>query len=242
VARFAYIDETGHTGLRLDDPRQPILTLVAVIVPEDQVQALGTSIRELTTFALGWLPRGIEVHGQELWSGTGPWKSLSHEQRIALYTEALELLETHHAYIAHASINKPRLSSRYPDPANPYLLALQFLCQKINDWPARSAGPIVLIADESKENELRAIEMVADLQSWGPGVVGGPRLGMIIDTLHFVRSPASPGVQMADLVAFIIHRQRLGQERHPLAAEGLDRLLSTVTDRTATWREEWPAR
>jgi hypothetical protein len=239
TVRFAYIDETGHSGNRLDDPRQPILTLVAVVINENQVQPLAKSLRDLVFAVLGWRPSGIEVHGQQIWAGTGPWKGIAPERRLASYVDALGLLEKHEALVAHASIDKALLRLRYSEPENPYLLALQFLCEKLNGW-ASYWGPVLLVADESKENELRAIEMVADLQLWGSGVVPGSPLGMIIDTLHFVRSQASPGVQMADLVAFTIHRHRHGVGSHPLAREGLDRLKNLVIDSTVTWRETWP--
>jgi hypothetical protein len=97
----------------------------------------------------------------------------------------------------------------------------------------------VLVADEAKEQELRAVKMVADMQEWGGGEVPGRPLQTIIDSLHFVSSHASPGVQMADLVAYVLQRSR-HKEGHPNAQAGLDRLAAVVTARTITWRDVWP--
>ena len=61
---------------------------------------------------------------------------------------------------------KENLSRRYAGYADPnaYLLALQFLAEKAD---AYGSGLKVLIADEAKEHQLRAIKMVSDLQDWG---------------------------------------------------------------------------
>jgi len=84
------------------------------------------------------------------------------------------------------------------------------------------------------------VKMVADLQSMGLGEVPGRQLTTVIDSLHFVRSHASPGVQMADMVSFILQRSRRNQEGHPNALAALQRIRSAIDLRTATWREAWP--
>ena len=88
---------------------------------------------------------------------------------------------------------------------NAYRLALQFLLEKVDVLGSERK---VLIADEAKEQQLSAIRMVADLQKWVGGEVTGRQLRTVIDSLHFVASNASPGVQLADLVAYAIQRSR----------------------------------
>lgn len=71
--------------------------------------------------------------------------------------------------VVHASIHKQRLHDRHNGVAddNAYLLALQFMLEKIDSY--YTSGLKILIADEAKEHQLRAIRMVADLQDWGGG-------------------------------------------------------------------------
>lgn len=237
MATFVYIDETGTTSLT--DQEQPILAIVGVLVRESQIQALTESLGTLAMSALGWRPADFEFHGSEVFHGTGYWTPLSPPERVDAYRRVLALLGYHDIRIAHASINKPKLQAQYPNPDSPYLLALQFLCEKVHRlWPEQLK---VLVADESKEHELRAIDMVADLQRWGTGVVPGPRLTSIIDSLHFVRSEASPGVQLADMVAFILQRHRRGTEKHPDAEQAVAELMTVIRKARITWREEWPS-
>jgi hypothetical protein len=82
--------------------------------------------------------------------------------------------------------------------------------------------------------------MVADMQQWGGGEVPGIALKTVIDSLHFVRSNASSGVQMADLAAYLIQRRRRGTEHHPDAEAGMQRMTGIINSRLRTWREPWP--
>lgn len=232
MARFVYIDETGTSG------KQPFLTIAAAIVDEEMVQPLAGGLRRVAMTQLGWLPEDFEFHGREVWHGEKHWSGKQPAELIAAYEAALSLLDSYDIWIAHATINKPALHVRYEGAAdrNAYRLALQFLLEKVDKL---AVGKKVLVADEAKEQELRAVKMVADMQEWGGGEVPGRQLQTVIDSLHFVSSHASLGVQMADLVAYILQRSR-HKEPHPDARAGLDRLVAMVTERTVTWREAWP--
>ena len=152
---------------------------------------------------------------------------------------AMAMLEVYDVDVAHASIDKAALHTRYGGDAddNAYRLALQFLLEKVD---AYGSSLKILVADEAKEQKIRAVKMVEGMQDWTwGGEVPGRQLKTIIDSLHFVSSHDSVGVQMADLVAFVLQRRRR-KEAHPNAQAALDRLSSLVNEHTRTWREPWP--
>jgi hypothetical protein len=238
VVQFVYIDETGSSGKGARN--QPLLTLVAAIVPEDKVAPLARRFNELAMSHLGWRPSDFEFHGVELWGGDGYWTGKKPPELIAAYEAAIGVLVELDIAIAHASIDKAKLHTRYSGAAdkNVYLLALQFLLEKVNAY-----GPSdlkVLVADEAKEHELRAVKMVSNLQEWGSGEVPGSPLKRIIDSLHFVDSAASPGVQMADLAAYALQRRRAKRDTHADAIAAIERIAGVVHDQTKTWRWTWP--
>lgn len=235
---MVYIDETGSVGRGAN--RQPLLTVAAALVDEASVQALREAFREVTRHHLGWVPRDFELHGNEIWNGTGPWTGKSPAELIAAYEEAIAVLDSLDIGVSWASIHKERLSRRYGGAAdgNAYLLALQFLLEKI-DRASRSNK--ILIADEAKEHQLRAIKMVADLQEWGGGEVPGRQLQTVIDSMHFVSSHASPGVQLADIVAFALQRKWNAWDKHPEAQAAVGRIVDRIYAHASTWREPWPA-
>lgn len=237
MAQFVYIDETGSVGKGA--AKQPYLILAAVLVPEDKVQPLGHAMRKVAVDHLGWLPSDFEFHGNEIWGGTGCWSEKQPPDLITAFETVINLLESLDLNTAHSSINKAELHNKYNGAAdaNAYLLALQFLLEKIDTLGSQNR---IIIADEAKEHQLRAVKMVADMQQWGGGQVPGRTLTTIIDSLHYVQSNASFGVQMADLVAYIIQRSQRSREGHPNATAALARIRDKIWSRTLTWREPWP--
>jgi hypothetical protein len=237
VARFIYIDETGSVGKGA--AKQPQLILVAVMVDEDKVKPLGKAMQRVAMDHLEWFPEDFEFHGNEIWGKTSWWSHMDYPALIAAYEAVIGLLANLELGIAYSTINKDELHQKYAGSAddNAYLLALQFLLEKIDPFGTENK---VIVADEAKEHQFRAIKMVADMQQWGRGEVPGRQLKTIIDSLHFVQSHASPGVQMADLVAFIIQRSRLKRDTHSDAIAAVARLMAVINDRTLTWREPWP--
>lgn len=238
MAQLVYIDETGSVGRGART--QPLLTLVAVIVDEDQVQPLGAAFKDIAWKHLKWMPADFELHGNEVWNGTGHWRGKPPSELLEAYEEVVAVLDKLDIGVSYASIHKERLRARYDGAAdkNSYLLALQFLLEKIDAYSTKK----ILIADEHKEHQLRAIKMVADLQEWGGGEVPGRKLNSIIDSMHFVHSHASPGVQLADMVAFALQRQWNARDSHPEARAALDRIIATITSHRSTWREPWPTK
>lgn len=152
VACLVYIDETGSVGKGAS--KQALLTLVAVLVDEDNVQPLGLAFRQVARDHLGWLPADFELHGQEVWNGTGYWMGKTYDELIAAYEQAIAVLETLHIDVSYASIHKQRLHDRYDGAAdgNAYVLALQFLLEKIDAYRAHNK---ILIAYEAKEHQVR---------------------------------------------------------------------------------------
>lgn len=239
MAELVYLDETGSVGRGARN--QPNLTLVAIIVDETSVQPLAERLQALTMEHLGWIPKGFELHANEIWNAKGPWAGLEPAALLATLENLVGLLDELSISVIHASIDKANLHARhngaYDD--NAYLLALQFLLEKLDQWNSAGARRI-LIADEAKEHQLRAVKMVRDMQSWAAGAVPGRRLVSVIDAIHFVDSKNSPGVQLADVVAFILHRRTLATQGHPNADAAVARMAERIDEHTPTWRAPWP--
>lgn len=112
------------------------------------------------------MPKNFELHGHEIWGGEGHWVGLPYDELIAAYEDAMALLRRLNIEVAWSSIHKERLHDRYGGFAdqNAYLLAVQFVLEKID---RKSSGLKILIADEHKEQQLRAMKMVDGMQRWG---------------------------------------------------------------------------
>lgn len=247
---FCYLDESGNTGSRLDDPDQPYHYLVAVMVREDKVSMLserldGLAANAPTTAEL------VEYHGQQMFAGKGPWQGVVPQVRINEYAKALAVIAEVDAHIAYASINKHALAERGAW-ISPHLYALQFLTEKIEAWVKPKNDPLcqlaLLVADENHQEEQYAFELIREMHRSGGPI--GAAIGLarttehIVDSVYFAPSERSRGIQLADLVAFILNRRDryLETSDKSASAQEVIRLLTTyISPRVATWRERWPS-
>ena len=246
---FCYLDESGNTGSRLDDPAQPYHYLAAVMVREDRVSQLTERLDELAAQA----PTSselLEYHGQEMFSGEGPWDGMEPHVRVAEYAKALSVISEVDAHIAYASINKPALADRGAR-MSPHLYALQFLTEKIEAWVKWRSDPLcqlaLLVADQNHQEEQYAFEFIREMNRSGGPI--GASIGIatttehVVDSVYFTPSERSRGIQLADLVAFILNRRDrdLETSRSGKSVRAVKQMNMTLIEpRVATWRERWP--
>lgn len=240
MAHLVYIDETVCHDATTGDPR--FLLLVGLVVSEESVRSLAACLSNLTLKHLGYRPSDFEFHGNEIWGGQGIWKDKSPDELLDVFDDLIEVFQTLNLYICTSQIDLPKLTQKYSGSfdRNDYLLGLQFMLEKLNRYD--SSKPLrILIADRKKEHELRAINLVSDMQ-WAPfqGEVPGIQLDTIIDSIHFVESKNSAGVQLADSIAFLLQRYSWNGDEHPNAKKRLFDLVQKITSRRPTYRISWP--
>ena len=250
---ICYLDESGNTGRRLDDPDQPFHLIAAVIVREDRIREMNSRLNELASQAPTTNPL-TEYRGSDLFGGRGEWKNVCPRQRIDEYTKALSVLSQVEAGVAYASIYKQALAQKnYSDP-NPHLFALQFLIEKLEKWIKQPSiqenilgRRILLVADENHEQEQYSIDLMNEmLELGGPiGAIYGINItpDHFVDGIYFDKSERSRGIQLADLVAYIINRyqiiRRKPSNKHwDTVVQQL--MLNYVNSQLKTWRQPWP--
>lgn len=70
---LVYIDESGNTGTRTDDPMQPYHLLSAIVVEDTKIKIIENEIRTLGFKYFGAASRNtdFEFHGYEIHKGKG---------------------------------------------------------------------------------------------------------------------------------------------------------------------------
>lgn len=247
---FCYLDESGNTGSRLDDSQQPFHYLAAVIVREDHVARMTELLDEIAQNAP--TSTGLaEFHAQQLFAGSGPWADVPPSVRIAQYSKALSVLGEIDASIIYSSIDKPALAEWGPS-TSPHLYALQFLTEKLEDWMKSNHDPLsqmaLLVADQNHQEEEYAFDLVRRMHRSGGPVGEGTGLAKatkhIVDTVYFAPSERSRGIQLADLVAFVLirrDRDALKPNATP-SSRAIERLfMDHIATRRVRWRQRWPS-
>jgi hypothetical protein len=95
-----YIDESGSTGERLDDPDQPVFAMDGVVVRDEGWRKTSTEIHRTIDAAFdGTIPDGFELHAVDLPSpeGAGPFSGWELSRRTSL---ALDLLISRRTLLA----------------------------------------------------------------------------------------------------------------------------------------------
>lgn len=244
---LSFLDESGNTGRKLDDPDQPIHWMAAVLVPEDKVLSLTLALDGVVA-GIGGIPVETELHGAELFGGDGPWKGVNPAARVTAYEAALGLLAPNECVVAHSSIAKQRLAGSNSIATSPHVMAFQFLVEKLDRLAQQQADPLrqrlLLIADETDEHDSFQVDLINDMQRQAAGIGGGGMLTRVLDTVHFVDSKKSRGVQLADLVAYALNRNNRSRKK-ALPSRGdlaIQRMVEEhVHPVVRTYRSTWPS-
>ena len=69
---ICYLDESGNTGRKLDDPGQPFHTIAGIAVREDRVREMTDRLDSLASHA-PTADHLDECHGFDRFHGTGAW-------------------------------------------------------------------------------------------------------------------------------------------------------------------------
>lgn len=209
-----YLDEAGNTGFRLDDPDQPIHVVGAVIIADKNWLAIEDVFNALVARVAPKKAdrRGFEFHAADLVYGHGFFETWSIEDRNALVNELLDIVTTNELPIVYGAVNKPELKKKYAYPSVPHDLAFLLTAERVERWFKNRAKDAVgmFIADETKaDKDMKAsLPQYRELIAFGGR---GDRLEHIIETIHFAASTETYGIQLADLVSYLIKRKLMGK-------------------------------
>lgn len=212
---FTYMDESGNTGMRLDDPMQPVHLIAAVLVPEEKVTELHEKIAAVGKAFFGGHCNqpDFELHAAEMFRGEGCFRHYAPDVRVKAFEAVLSLIGELGLRVIIRGVHKPGLKTRYPNPYHPHDISLKYVIEEVELFAKsqEQAGEqrclVLLIADNNEDREEAALRNLRQFQTFGTGWGWAPvDVDHIVDTIHFVDSQSNPAMQLADLVAFVANR------------------------------------
>jgi hypothetical protein len=209
--RFAYMDEAGNTGRKLDEPDQPIHLILSLVIDEAKIAAAHEHIREVARRHCpdDCLDAAFEFHGADLFAARGAFAGMSPERRIKIFDDILRGIELAEADVVIRGVEKAGLARRYATPYHPHDIALMFSIESIERLARERGCRILLVADEAKEIEDTALRDLANYQELGTSWGWNPeQIDQIVDTIHFVPSHSNGGIQLTDCATYIAARVR----------------------------------
>ncbi|WP_179872656.1 DUF3800 domain-containing protein [Microcella indica] len=198
---FAFVDES-YTRDRY--------YIAAFVVNESQLLDLRAANRRALEYAAGFGvdPDSAELHGYEIMSGDKEWSPLrgKHRAAHAIYSRALREMGTlPRARAFVEGVDVARLNARYSYPEPPHRVVLRHLLEVLNSHARLTREEVLVIADEVPDQEDHARRMAA-YQTVTTGGYKPSKLQHVQFPITFGRSVESPGLQAADLIAYLYRR------------------------------------
>jgi len=209
--RFAYMDEAGNTGRKLDEREQPIHLILSLVIDETKIAAAHEHVREMGRkhCPADCHEASFEFHGADLFAARGPFADMSPERRIEIFDDVLRAIEMAEADVVIRGVEKAGLERRYAAPYHPHDIALMFSIESIERLAREHDCRVLLVADEAKEIEDTALRDLANYQELGTSWGWNPaQISQIVDTIHFVPSHSNGAIQLTDCATYIAARVR----------------------------------
>lgn len=209
--RFAYMDEAGNTGRKLDEPKQPVHLILSVVIDEEKIPLVHEHVREMSRRHCPDACRrdDFEFHGSDLFASRGHFSEMTPAKRVEIFDDVLAGIELAKADVVIRGVEKAGLSRRYATPKHPHDIALMFSIESIERLARKRGCRILLVADEAKEVEDTALRDLANYQELGTSWGWNPeQIDHIVDTIHFVPSHSNGAIQLADCATYIAARVR----------------------------------
>jgi hypothetical protein len=212
---FFYLDESGDTGLNLQDPDQPIMVLGGISLRDEGWNATHSAMLDrLRSYFGGALPPQFELHAKQLLApqGEGPFAGHPMQQRSELARALLQLLHERRHGTHFFGLNKQQMDGancQYPACYNlkaPYLVAFDYLITYINWQVKERLGSTArgMVIFDRKEQFHPDVEAVTHQRRFGG--TQAHRVKWIVEFSYAVDSLKNPMIQLSDLVSLCVRR------------------------------------
>ena len=206
-----YLDESGNTGVDLNDSHQPVFVLGALLVPEECWLRLETDLTALVErFFPSPRPDDFELHATELMNPRGFFRQFAVAHRLEFYREVLQIAARHKLRFVYRSIVK-RNFARWLETTfgpgvliNPHVAAFSLVAQVVQEYLKSLPGPPlgIFISDDNREVTPDVEKSIRILRRDHSKL----RLGQIIEKGFFIDSRTSLPLQLCDLCTYAARR------------------------------------
>jgi len=219
---LVYLDESGQTGLKLDDKNQPVFVLGALIIEESLWLPVEKNISALFEEYFPGKPTDLEIHTSDIRSGRGYFRTVPSKQRTAFRDACLKILAENGLKLIYRGISKHHFKLWIEKnlgtgvALNPHVVAFPLVARVIDDY-LTTLGPTalgILISDENRQVTADIEKSIKLLR----GTEGTLKLNRVIEKGFFIDSKTSRLLQMADLCVFYA-RKRYEQEHGTTISE-----------------------
>ncbi len=225
-----YLDETFQ---KVGTPDE-YFAYGALTLTAEGIKNLSSALQSVIDDFSSKVPPAAELHGYQVFHSKDDWAELYPRESIQVFASVFEAISTHAEAVIIRGINGKRLRERqrvaqYPKNHTPEHQALIHILQCINQGAENEQKNTLIIADMIGDRDANR-QHLRDFQQRGtPGSYLNSTLDRIVDTIHFVPSHQSRGIQAIDMVLYIYNRRRrLNPKTHPRERKALEMLWNKL--------------
>lgn len=176
----------------------------------------------------------IEIHGSYLFSGYKEWSFLRSEPRLRNWVafKVIEIAVENGAKFVIQGIDSSRLLERYSEPLPPHVLTHKYLLERI-DEALEKLDSYALVINDNRTNQTEHDYYRDNFHSLiknGSDGIFPRRINRLVDTLYFVNSKRSRGIQLADLVTYVYRRRFVGSTLNKPTEDGIENCWELVSN------------
>jgi Protein of unknown function (DUF3800) len=230
-----YFDESGNTGINLNDSEAPVFVLCALCVLADEWQDIEADlIASRDKLLPDLIQKNIEVHAKDIVNPAKkhPLFGKAADLRLKLFEDWMRVAKARKLTVFYKAIVKKRyarwLKDSFNDDVkiNPQIAAFVFLAHVINEYLAsqqpRSLG--IFISDENREVVTDIEDAIRILRISRTRL----RLSQIVEKGFFIESKKSVLLQLCDLCTFSVKKRE--EEKIGRRISQTNRLLAKLAD------------
>lgn len=199
--RVLYIDDSGSLAASQKD----ILVYAGFSVPENAIPGLNEELCDLVHGLFPNAPENVELHGTEIQTGKKRWRNRLREERRHMMVDCLQLIAERNYIRVFAAVVDP---TKYTGSQSVTESMFEQISSRFDQYLSRvrrkrgeSNCGMILCDKTPSENAIQ--NYVAKFREnghhWGS-------LHNMVDVPAFIDSKESRLIQLADLVAYSIHR------------------------------------
>ncbi|WP_076143259.1 DUF3800 domain-containing protein [Natrinema saccharevitans] len=228
--KLLYLDESGDSGWLPDhggNSTEPYLIYGGVVLSPAQNHLLKQELHDIINkYFSSPMDRPEEIHYADICHHNGPYSQLSNEESSDLRDDLFELILDIEPMLMGMVIDKYELKEEYGAYANPpKRLAFRAIADRFHKQ-LQSDDAVGMITMDASERSIdaRLRELIYQAQDSGIKLDGASSkydstLPRIMDTVTVTPSEMSPGIQLADIVAYQIrHQYRYDNDSHGFQA------------------------
>lgn len=209
--KLFYLDDSGSSGLNLDDKEQPLFVLGGVVIDDGHWKHIDGDIQKLKQ-KFGIQGRD-EMHALDIANGKKAFSGWDFAKKQNFITECLQIISKNNIKTVYFKVIKANYKKYFENNFSkahqkmvkipPYIIAYSYILQIAEQYLQEVNDNGILIADEQDTQNIIANDTLKVLRAISEPEI---KINRVVEKSFFINSRDSNLLQLADIFAYYIKR------------------------------------